>query len=216
MPRTVAIDDAVRARANPQLVILGAGLDGRAFRMEELASVEVFEVDHPASQRDKRDRITELPSYAKSLHFVPVDFARDALDSALASASHQAKEPTTWIWEGVVPYLTRAEVEATLRVVGDRSEPGSRLIVNYQTPSVSAAAGRAFVRALAFIGRCADLLAHEADARRGSRTRCERGSADTVSAVVQDDDLLTLAERLPMAVHQARTLRNGRVAVADR
>ena len=51
-PRTVAIDDAVRAAASPQVVILGAGLDGRAWRMAELGGADVFEVDHPASQRD--------------------------------------------------------------------------------------------------------------------------------------------------------------------
>ena len=47
--RTVVIDDAVRAKANPQLVILGAGLDARAYRLPELAEVDVYEVDHPAS-----------------------------------------------------------------------------------------------------------------------------------------------------------------------
>lgn len=49
VPRTVAIDEAVRARTAPQLVILGAGLDGRLWRMAELADVEAYEVDHPAS-----------------------------------------------------------------------------------------------------------------------------------------------------------------------
>src|SRR6185437_2742589 len=45
--RTVTIDDAIRDAASPQVVILGAGLDGRAWRMRELASSLVFEVDHP-------------------------------------------------------------------------------------------------------------------------------------------------------------------------
>src|SRR5262245_6848877 len=54
--RTVAIDDAVRAHASPQLVILGAGLDGRAWRMTELGDVNVFEVDHPDSQNKKQAR----------------------------------------------------------------------------------------------------------------------------------------------------------------
>src|SRR5262249_42880093 len=54
--RTVAIDDAVRAVSAPQFVILGAGLDGRAWRMPELRDAVVFEVDHPDSQRDKRMR----------------------------------------------------------------------------------------------------------------------------------------------------------------
>src|SRR4051812_11317299 len=55
--RTVEIDDAIRAAAHPQVVILGAGLDGRAWRMPELRDVRVFEVDHPDTQREKRARL---------------------------------------------------------------------------------------------------------------------------------------------------------------
>ena len=80
VPRTIAIDDAVRARLAPQLVILGAGLDGRAWRMAELAEVDVYELDHPASQQDKRERAAGLQPLAKSLRYVPVDFTRDRLD----------------------------------------------------------------------------------------------------------------------------------------
>src|SRR4029078_7880814 len=57
--RTAAIDDAVRdaiASGAKQLVIVGAGYDGRAWRMPELTGVKVFEVDHPATQREKRAR----------------------------------------------------------------------------------------------------------------------------------------------------------------
>ena len=61
VPRTVAIDAAIAARPCPQLVVLGAGLDDRAWRMRELADVDVLEVDHPASQADKRDRVGGLP-----------------------------------------------------------------------------------------------------------------------------------------------------------
>src|SRR3954454_10506146 len=70
-PRTVAIDDAVRERSNPQLVILGAGLDARAWRMPELGAVDVYEVDQPASQRDKRERADGLDPLARSVRFVP-------------------------------------------------------------------------------------------------------------------------------------------------
>jgi methyltransferase (TIGR00027 family) len=111
VPRTVAIDDAVRTRLVPQLVIVGAGLDDRAWRMPELATVDLFEIDHPASQRDKRSRVADLRPLAKSVRFVPVDFTRDRLDTALASAGHRPEEVTTWIWEGVVPYLSRAAAD---------------------------------------------------------------------------------------------------------
>ena len=56
-PRTVAIDEALRARPTGQLVILGAGLDTRAWRLPELAGTHVGVLDDPASQRDKRPRL---------------------------------------------------------------------------------------------------------------------------------------------------------------
>jgi len=110
--------------------------------MPELADVEVFEVDHPASQRDKRSRVGDLQPLAKSVRFVPVDFTRDRLDTAVASAGHRPEEATTWVWEGVVPYLSRAEVAATVQAVSGRSTAGSRLVVNYQSPALSAVAWR--------------------------------------------------------------------------
>src|SRR6185503_17537655 len=62
--RTLVIDAHVRnalALGARQLVILGAGLDGRAYRLPELADVDVFEIDHPATQSFKRDRAAQLP-----------------------------------------------------------------------------------------------------------------------------------------------------------
>jgi methyltransferase (TIGR00027 family) len=134
--RTTAIDEAVREAGAPQLVILGAGLDGRAWRMRELSDVEVFEVDHPDSQRDKRARIGALTQAARDVRFVPVDFARDSLDDALRVAGHDPTRPTTWIWEGVVMYLALRDIEATLDVVARRSSPGSRLVVLYHVPAL--------------------------------------------------------------------------------
>jgi methyltransferase (TIGR00027 family) len=134
--RTVAIDEAIRARPAPQVVILGAGLDGRAWRMPELAQSIVFEVDHPDSQREKRARAFALTPAARDVRFVPVDFAEDSLEIALAEAGHEPSRPTLWIWEGVVMYLTERDIEATLEVVARRSAPGSRLIVAYFSPAL--------------------------------------------------------------------------------
>ena len=134
--RTSAIDAAVRdaiAEGATQLVILGAGYDGRAWRLPELAGVKVFEVDHPATQGDKRARVAELPPPAGIVTFVPVNFERDALGDALARAGHDRSAPTCWIWEGVVMYLTRDAMRGTLAAVAQRSAPGSTLIVNYHT-----------------------------------------------------------------------------------
>lgn len=133
--RSVAIDDAIREAGAPQLVILGAGLDGRAFRMPELRDATVFEVDHPDSQRDKRARAVKLTATARAVQFVPVDFERDDLDQSLESSGHDSKLATTWVWEGVVMYLTLEQIEATLAVIQRRSGPGSRLAIVYFVPA---------------------------------------------------------------------------------
>jgi methyltransferase (TIGR00027 family) len=134
--RTLAIDTAVHgaiAGGAKQLVILGAGYDGRAWRMPELAGVKVFEVDHPATQNDKRAHLAELPPPKGVVSFVSIDFERESLDKGLDRAGHNRGSPTCWIWEGVVMYLTREAMRVTLAAVAKRSAPGSTLIVNYHT-----------------------------------------------------------------------------------
>jgi len=134
--RTAAIDKAVReaiAGSATQLVILGAGYDGRAWRMPELSGVKIFEVDHPATQGDKRTRIAQLPPPVGIVSFVPIDFERDSLDTVLERAGHNRSLPTCWIWEGVVMYLTRDAMRTTLASIAARSAAGSTLIVNYHT-----------------------------------------------------------------------------------
>ncbi len=214
VPRTVAIDDAVRAHPSPQLVILGAGLDGRAWRMPELAGVAVFEVDEPATQQDKRDRATGLSGTPPV--FVAVDLGRDPLGEALAANGYRTDVATTWIWEGVVPYLTRAQVTATVGALAACSAPGSRLIVNFQLPSIGIKLGQLAARALmASTGR-SSVWAREPwrstwtpDAMAGLLGRY----GYTVS---RDIGLLDAATALAMPVRHARSLSNSRVLIADR
>jgi methyltransferase (TIGR00027 family) len=216
VPRTVAIDDAVRARPTPQLVILGAGLDGRAWRMPELAGVEVFEVDQPASQADKQERAAGLPAVGSAPRFVAVDFGRDRLGDALEAGGHRDDAPTTWIWEGVVPYLTRAEVAATLAALAERSAPGSRLLVNYQQPSLASALGRLAARAMLVTARRSSPWADEPRRSTWTPEAMRQLLAAHGFTVERDDDLLTLATALGTPVNQTGSLRNGRVLVANR
>jgi len=145
--RSSAIDAAVRKaveKGAKQLVILGAGYDGRAWRLPELKGVKVFEVDHPATQGDKQRRVKDLPPAMTTVEFVPIDFERESLDSVLDRAGHDRTVPTCWIWEGVVMYLTFGATRTTLDDIGARSASGSTLIVNYHT------AHRRFVARLIF------------------------------------------------------------------
>ncbi|MCX3060393.1 class I SAM-dependent methyltransferase [Streptomyces beihaiensis] len=214
VPRTVAIDDALRGHASGQLVILGAGLDTRAWRLPGLAATDVWEVDHPASQRDKRARLAELgdlPVTARSVRFTPVDFAVDDLGAALDAAGHDPSVPTTWLWEGVVPYLTRAQVRGTLAALAARTAPGSALVVNYQAPRAKAAAGRLLARALRFSATANEPWRSLWRPRRMAALLAEHGLP-----VVSDESLLDVAHDLGTPRKARGSLRSGRVAVAER
>lgn len=204
--RTVAIDRGVRSATAPQMVILGAGLDGRAWRMNELKDTVVFEVDHPDSQRDKRARAAKLNPECKEVRFVPVDFARDSLDHALDAAGHDPTALTTWVWEGVVMYLTLEQIEATLKIVEQRSAPGSRLIIAYFQPALI----------LKLLGW---LVARVGEPLRSTQT------AEEMSAILrkhdftvqQDEDLGQIAGRLSSDLAAAaKQLRHMRIVTADR
>jgi methyltransferase (TIGR00027 family) len=216
VPRTVTIDDAVRARAAPQLVILGAGLDSRAWRMPELAAVDVFEVDHPASQVDKCARLDDRAPVAGSVRFVPVDLTREPLDDALAAAGHRDHIPTTWVWEGVICYLTPAQVAATLRVLAQMSASGSRLVCTYQSTAPAARLARQVARVMAVASAGGNPLAGEP--WRSTWTPAEMAGllARHGFRVTSDEDLLTLADRLAVPVRARRSVRGNRVAVTDR
>lgn len=134
--RTAAIDEAVTeavARGVTQVVILGAGLDARAYRLDALRSAAVYEVDHPDSQRYKRARLAGLRPRAGSLKHVAVDFAVDDLGARLDEAGHRADRPTCWIFEGVTMYLPPDATRGTLDTVAKRSGEGSRLAMTYMS-----------------------------------------------------------------------------------
>jgi methyltransferase (TIGR00027 family) len=134
-PRTVVIDEALcEAPRRRQVVIVGAGLDARAYRLGELSESVVFELDHPATQRAKRERTARLVPLARDLRHVAVDLTREPLDEALARAGHDSAAPTSWLIEGVITYLHPREVEATMAAMAARSAPGSRWIATYNEP----------------------------------------------------------------------------------
>src|SRR4051812_16335898 len=96
-----------------QVVILGAGYDTRAARLPR-AGVQFYEVDHPATQAAKRERIASLPGYpVEAARYVTCNFEREDPIDQLVASGFDAKEPAVVIWEGVVPYLTEPAVRAT-------------------------------------------------------------------------------------------------------
>lgn len=124
-----------------QLVVLGAGLDTFAYRNPfEGAGLKVFEVDHPATQAWKRDRLTQAGiAVPPSLTFAPVDFEQETLGQALTAAGFEPRLPTFFTWLGVVPYLTREAVFATLGVIA-ALPGGGEVVFDYSDPPAALAA----------------------------------------------------------------------------
>jgi methyltransferase (TIGR00027 family) len=117
-----------------QVVILGAGLDTFAFRNPHAAlEIRVYEVDHPATQAWKLERLTEAQiASPSSLVFVPVDFERDDLEDNLAAAGFQHDRPAFFTWLGVVPYLTQDAINRTLHFIS--SIPNAEVVFDYLEP----------------------------------------------------------------------------------
>jgi len=148
--RTVVFDRAIAAALPvPQLVILGAGFDTRAWRLDGLEATTVFEVDHPATQSLKRARAGTLPPKARQIRFAPIDFRDGDLPAVLAEAGYDARQPAFWLWEGVAMYLPPAQVAANLASFAALSAPGSRLALTYLSKDRGRMPGSLF---LALIG----------------------------------------------------------------
>lgn len=119
-----------------QYVLLGAGLDTFAYRAAcNFPGLSVFEVDHPATQGWKRERLAhmkiEIPG---SLTFAPVNFETETLGEGLARAGFDTTQPALFAWLGVVPYLTREAIAATLRFIAGLPR-GTTVIFDYGEPA---------------------------------------------------------------------------------
>jgi len=129
------VDDYITSsvqQGTQQLVILGAGYDSRAYYLEALRSLkQVFEVDHPATQRAKRARLKQTGlAPLTNIAYVPVNFMTSQLDS-LFEHGYQADLPTLFVWEGVIPYLSAEAVDSTLAFIRQHALPGSAIIFDY-------------------------------------------------------------------------------------
>ena len=128
----IAEDEVARAAAAgvTQYVLLGAGLDTFAYRNPH-ASVHVFEVDHPATQRLKRERLASAGIDASGrVTFVPHDFASMPVIDALAAAGFDPMRPAVFGWLGVVMYLDPDAVVDTLRAIASLPE-GTAVVFDY-------------------------------------------------------------------------------------
>ena len=120
-----------------QYVIVGAGLDSFALRRRDLAGqLTVFELDHPASQAEKRARLERLSEEIPgNLVFVPVDLERETVGEALIRSRFNCEAPAFFGWLGVTYYLSREAVFGTLRAIANTAALGSEVVLDYSVPA---------------------------------------------------------------------------------
>jgi methyltransferase (TIGR00027 family) len=111
--------------------VLGAGLDTYAYRSTLRDRLRIFEVDHPATQAWKRQRLAEAAiPIPNSLTFAPIDFEQQTLAEGLAAAGFDSSLRTFFTWLGVVPYLTEEAVWSTLTFIASLSN-GAHVVLDY-------------------------------------------------------------------------------------
>jgi len=209
--RTAAIDDGVLAAVDAgihQLVLLGAGLDARAFRMPELSETIVFEVDHPDTQAYKRERTRDLAPLAREVRFCAIDFERETLADVLRAHDFDRASPSIWVWEGVTMYLALETIEATLDAIAELAAPSSRLLMTYLPENYA----REWIRAVADVGGrvIGEAIKSTHDPREMAARLAARGFH-----VEHDDTAVEWAERWPL--RDARRVRPfERLAIARR
>ena len=122
---------AAVGRGARQYVVLGAGLDTFAYRNPHESTLRVFEVDHPATQAWKRRRLeTAGIAIPDSLVYVPLDFEKDTLASALSDGGYRRDTITFFSWLGVTQYLTEEAAMATLAFIASMPT-GSGVVFDY-------------------------------------------------------------------------------------
>ena len=130
--RTTFFDRTVTGalgRGVTQVVVGAAGYDGRAFRYAK-PGVRWFEVDHPATQRDKLRRLERLGIDASHVRFVEADFTRDPVAGRLRAAGLDPDAPSLFLLEGVAVYLEPAVLEDLLGQFRQVAAPGSSLAIS--------------------------------------------------------------------------------------
>ena len=129
--RTRFIDDLVeRSTASEfeQYVILGAGYDCRAHRLELPSSLKIFEVDQSEVQARKRSKLPEKPPNSENITYVAVDFADQSLSEQLLEAGFDQSKSTVFTLEGVSQYITKEAFTSIVKELATLAQTADSIV----------------------------------------------------------------------------------------
>ena len=152
--RTPVFDDLITRHLGDvsQVVVLGAGMDTRAYGMLRDSSISIFELDQGPTQQLKREALESAGIEADHVTFVPVDFERSDWPEALMATSYKPRAKTLFVWEGVTLYLSASNISLTLRLLGSHSGTGSVVVADLYSRRYLASINRTGRRILSATG----------------------------------------------------------------
>ena len=116
-----------------QIVVLGAGFDSRALRLDKLnKGTRIFELDAPTTQKDKiKVYLAKKLIIPESLVFVPIDFNKESLAEKIVRAGFISGKKSLFMLEGVTMYLHQDAIENTFHFIAEVSGEGSMVVFDY-------------------------------------------------------------------------------------
>lgn len=131
--RTKVIDDHVMKCVKKnidQIVILGCGMDTRAFRLQLPEHMHVYEVDFPNVLHYKNRILDQLKAHPKCKRFcIESDLSKPEWKNDLTMVGFNPQKPALWILEGLLPYLSEEQVNQLMESIRDLSANGSQIIL---------------------------------------------------------------------------------------
>ncbi|MEM7336383.1 MAG: SAM-dependent methyltransferase, partial [Chloroflexota bacterium] len=129
-----SIIDSAKDEAE-QFVVMGAGLDTRAYNDLKNSGLKMFELDQKTTQQLKRESLQKAGVDTSHVTFVETDFSQENWFNALLAAGYDSTKQTIFLWEGVTLYLTETTVRNTLRTVKASSPSGSIVVADIYSKS---------------------------------------------------------------------------------
>ena len=130
--RTLVFDDFVRKAIDEdleQLVILGAGYDSRAYRIDGLKMTRVFEVDHPSTQEVKKEKLEKVfGSLQDHVIYISADLEGDDFGQKLIDGGYDSSKRTLFLMEGVLSYLSHEAVDNIFSFIAKNSCKRSSIV----------------------------------------------------------------------------------------
>jgi methyltransferase (TIGR00027 family) len=134
--RKRCIESHVRAaldEGTEQLIVIGSGFDTLSLRIsQDYPHLKIIEIDHPATQKWKRNALSRIDFKCSNLHLLPADLTSNTMENILLQSKiYDTSKSSVFVAEGLLMYLNEKEVRNILDGIRCNSAPGSHLIFTY-------------------------------------------------------------------------------------